>query len=366
MAFSAPRISIAISAHGFGHLTQTAAVLQALANRYPNMALRIQCHLEHGLITERLGWQDFEHEKIAMDVGLVQHDPLTVDLSSSLEAYTAFHDNFDEKIEREGQKLKSWGADMVLSDISYLALAAADYAGIPGIALASLSWDHIVEAYFDLDSHVVSSFYQQIKQAYGLSTLALLPEPALDGGSFKHVRPIPPVFIPGEKKVNIRNELGLDQDDKRPLVLCSLGGVASSQIPLESMQQQEDFHWLIHVNRALPEADNLHTIKQMAHWPYKHIIASVDAVVGKPGYGMAVEVVVHDLPFVYTRRGHFPDELVISAWLDRHARSVEITNAEWLAGKFTRPLTELWASHKKPHLTCNGAEVAARIMSEFL
>ncbi len=366
MDFSSPRINVAISAHGYGHLTQTVAVLQALAHHHENMVLRIQSDLDRAIIADRLGNLDFDHEKIQMDVGLVQPDPLHVDLMSSLEAYAVFHDRFEEKVKEEALKLRDWGADIVLSDISYLALAAAAHADIPGIALASLSWDHIVKAYFDMESTQVLVWYQHIKEAYEQSTLALLPEPALTGDNFKRVQPIAPVYIPGQKNSSIRKELDIDHDDTRPLVLCSLGGIGSEQIPVEAMQKQSDFHWLIHVDRVLPTMDHLHTIERLSHWPYRHIIASVDGVIGKPGYGMAIEVAAHDLPFVYTRRGHFPDEPVISQWLDQHARALEISKGEWLTGNFTKPLASLWAQPKKPKQPLNGAEQAASALCEFL
>jgi hypothetical protein len=133
--------------------------LQALSHRYENMTLRIQCALERSIIAARLGKHDFEHERIPMDVGLVQPDPLNVDLPASLEAYAVFHEQFDQKIKAESQKLRNWGADIALSDISYLALAAAASAAIPGIALASLTWNHIVKAYFHLDAPKVHAWY---------------------------------------------------------------------------------------------------------------------------------------------------------------------------------------------------------------
>ena len=363
---SSPRINVVISAHGFGHLTQTVAVLQALSHRYENMTLRIQCALERSIIAARLGQHDFEHERIPMDVGLVQPDPLNVDMSSSLEAYAIFHQHFDENIKTESLKLKNWGADIVFSNISYLALAAASSAAIPGIALASLTWDHIVKAYFDLNAPEVHAWYQQIQEAYRQSTLALLPEPALVGKSFEQVKHIAPVYIPGQRNSIIRDELGLKTDDNRALVLCTLGGIASAQIPAEAMLKQKDFHWIVDMDRTLPSADHMHTLAQLAHWPYRDVIASVDAVIGKPGYGTAVEVAAHDLPFVYTRRGHFPDEPIISEWLDRHTRSLEISNADWFAGNFTQPLETLWQRNKKPGLAFNGAEQAAEIISDIL
>ncbi len=366
MTFSAPRIHVAVSAHGYGHLTQTVAVLQALAHRYPDMVLCIQCDLERVIIAERLGTIDFEHDKMPIDVGLVQPDPLHVDIASSVKAYADFHDRFEEKIKIEALKLSHWGADLVLSDISYLALAAAAQANIPGIALASLSWDHIVKAYFDLHAPRVTNWYQQIKHAYGQSTLALLPEPALPGLSFNKIQHIDPIYIPGHRQSVIRRDLGFADDDDRPLVLCSLGGIGSVQIPVEAMLRQRDFHWLVHVDRELPAADNVHNIEQLAHWSYRNIIASVDAAIGKPGYGMAVEVAAHDLPFVYTCRGHFPDEPVISDWLIKNTRSQEISNADWLAGKFTEPLSNLWEQTSYTALKFNGAEQAATSLGKFL
>jgi hypothetical protein len=245
-------------------------------------------------------------------------------------------------------------------------LAAAASAAIPGIALASLTWDHIVKAYFDLDAPKVHDWYQQIQEAYRLSTLALLPEPALVGQIFEQVKHIAPVYIPGQRKSIIRDQLGLKTDDTRALVLCSLGGIASANIPTEAMLKQRDFHWIVDMDRTLPPADHMHTIAQLADWPYRDILASVDAVIGKPGYGTAVEVAAHDLAFVYTRRGHFPDEPIISEWLDRHTRSLEISNADWFAGNFTQPLETLREKPRKPGLAFNGAEQAAEIISDFL
>lgn len=365
MTSSVPRINVAISAHGYGHLTQAAAVLQALSQRLKKMELRIQCELEKDIIAQRLGFDDFEHEPVVMDIGLIQPDPLHVDITASYRAYAAFHDGFHERVEQHALSLKNWGADLVLSDISYLALAAAERAEIDGIGLASLSWDHIVRAYFDINDESVQQWYRQTCKAYASATLALLPEPALPNDCFKQVQPIPPVFIAGAKDKTIRKALGIKANDTRPLVFCSLGGITSTKIPIDAMLAQRDFHWLVNQGYAA-QGDHMHGLESLAHWPYRNIIASVDAVISKPGYGMAVEVAAHGLPFIYTCRGHFPDEPVIAAWLKQRTRCMEISNEAWFAGEFSAPLMILLATAKRPSLNCNGAEVAATILQGYL
>lgn len=365
MADHGPRIHLTISSHGYGHLSQSAALVKELIKQMPDSVFRIQCNLPKKVIAEQLGNDDFEHDKCSMDVGLIQKDPITPDLNATCHAYAALHENFGERVAKESKKIKDWCPDLVISDIPYLPLAAAGRAGIPGIALASLTWDYIIDAYFDINEAAPGKWYADACAAYGEAVLALLPTPAMKGDCFLNKRHIPPIAALGKRCSTLRSVLGINKNDERPLIFCSLGGIAGAELPLSVMSRESDFHWLINSTCTLV-SENIHNLHNCTNWQYRDVIASVDGIISKPGYGMSIEAAAHGLPFVFFRRGHFPDEPFIIDWLHRHTRTKEISSDEWSAGAFVQPLSELFSSPAPKAPLCNGAEVAVLAIKNIL
>ena len=360
-----PRINFAISAHGFGHLTQSIAVARALLQSNPDIQLRFQCNLPRRVIADRLGNDEFEHDQRSFDIGLIQPDPLQCDLEQTAIAYAGLHANFRDKVNTEGRNLADWGTDILVADIPYLSIAAAAVAGIESIAIASLSWDRVLASYYDLDAKGPKSWQADILSAYAETSMALLPEPALPGDCFPSTRPIPPIAISGNPLPQLRGLLLIADDDQRPLIVCSLGGISANNLPLIQMQQDPRFHWLINAEQ-IPSGDHMHSMASVNDLRYQDILASADGLVSKPGYGTAVEAAVNQLPFVYTSRGNFPDETVIMQWLLDKGRSQHISQQSWLAGDFGDYLEQLSDQAVKPPVIANGAEVAACIIQDYL
>ena len=365
MAEHGPRIHLTISSHGYGHLTQAAALTRELIKQIPDTMFRIQCNLPREVITQRLGFDNFAHDTCSMDIGLIQKDPITADLHATYRAYTALHKNFNERVAGEAKKIKDWHPDLVISDIPYLPLAAASRAEIPSISLASLSWDYIIEAYFNLNESEPAKWHADARASYAETTLALLPAPAMSGDCFPNKRDIPPIAMLGERQSAFRSALSIKDSDIRPLILCSLGGIPGAKLPISIMTKSSDFHWLVN-DSDYPASENVHNLDDCKNWQYKDVIASVDGLIGKPGYGMAVEAAAHGIPFVFFRRGHFPDEPFIVDWLHRYTRTKEISTEDWSAGSFVKPLIELFDSPapKPPH--CNGAEIGALAIKDLI
>ena len=365
MADHGPRIHLTISSHGYGHLSQAAALTRELIKQVPDAILRVHCNFPKKVITERLDYDDFEHDKCSMDIGLIQKDPITPDLDATYRAYAALHNNFTERVANEAERLKDWHPDLVISDIPYLPLAAASRAGIPSISLASLTWDYIIEAYFNLNESAPAKWHADARASYGETTLALLPTPAMSGDCFPNKRVIPPITVLGKRQSAFRSALSIKDNDNRPLILCSLGGIPGAKLPISVMAKETDFHWLVN-GCYFRASENIHSLDDCKNWQYKDVIASVDGLIGKPGYGMAVEAAAHGLPFVFFRRGHFPDEPFIVDWLYKSTRTKEISSEDWSAGLFVEPLIELFDSPapKPPH--CNGAEVGALVIKDLL
>lgn len=359
------RIWCAISGHGFGHLSQVIPILKQLAKTV-SLTIHISTPLPHTLIQKNLE-HPFSQECRSQDVGLVQNDPMVVDLPKTFTALKTLHDNWDTQLHLEKQALAQWKPDLVLADIPYIPIAAAAELSIPSVAIASLTWDAVLSAYFSSDIPEVHLWLHQMRQAYAQTTLALMPTPTLPGDIFPNRIHIPPLTTPGyPQKDRLRHTLGIDPKDKKPLILVSLGGFPAQNLPLENLAEESRFHWLIDLS-ITKKQNHLHTTQTLFDWNFSDIIASVDGIVSKPGYGTSVLASVHQQPFLYICRGLFPDEKIICDWLKKVGRSSELTPEIFYTGKWHDPLQQLMDQPPPPPPPSNGAQTAARILcSHFL
>ncbi|MBF0153657.1 MAG: hypothetical protein HQL64_07960 [Magnetococcales bacterium] len=358
MASMAFRVWCAVTAHGFGHFSQMVPILRELARRQPDLELRLAGSLPPEVIRRNLGLP-FTQDPVARDVGLVQSSPLTADLPATAVALDRIYTTWSALLSAEKQAMSTFAPHLVLANVPYLPLAAAAELDIPSVAVASLSWDLVMAAYFSLEVPRHRLWWEQMRRAYGQTTLALLPTPALLDGPFPRHVVIPPLIEPGTAMTaRLRQDLHLSPTDQRPLVLVSLGGIPGTDLPFAAMADNQDWLWLLDFDAPLP-ADNLVNWQHLSgKWLFRDLIASVDAVVGKPGYGMSIETVAHGLPFLYVCRRTFPDEAAICPWLNHHGRAREITMTAFRNGTWGESLRELMALPRPLPPPLDGASVA--------
>ncbi|MBF0188008.1 MAG: hypothetical protein HQL50_08775 [Magnetococcales bacterium] len=330
------RIYVAVSGHGFGHFGQVVPVLNGLFEQWPTARFLVAGSIPDSLINARLKGP-YQHSPRPRDVGLVQHDPMTPDLDATRGAMREFHAHWSEHLSRECDEIAAFGADLVLADTPCLTLEAAAHLGVPSVAVCNLTWEAILPAYFDVEEPEVAGWLTRMRSAYARATLVLLPEPFIPEirQTFPNRREIPPLCTPGRRRQRaLKRALGIREEDARPLVLVSLGGIPAQHLPLERLRTTSEMVWITD-HRQAPFADPLFTIhdETLSGWSFSDLSASVDAVVGKPGYGMSVDAVAHGVPFLFMCRGHFPDEAPIVAWLRRHARCREITPEQFYDGR---------------------------------
>ncbi|WP_143711445.1 hypothetical protein [Magnetococcus marinus] len=343
-----------------------APLLTALAQLSPTpLQLHIHCQVDTPRLARKLGTLPWQHDRRSADIGIVQQDPMVADLPATVAALNEACRNWPALLKQECARIRAFAPDLVLADIPPLTLAAGAKLNVPTVALSSLSWDAIYASYFAQHPNLTQWLYP-LQAAYASAHLALLPIPHMGGRRFSHTLEIPPIWEPGSARPQaLRARLGIDAQDKRPLLLVSLGGIPSKNFPLTPLLKANDQHILLDLPHR-PACPHLHGLAPLAHWPFADIMASVDGVVGKPGYNMAVETVAYNLPFFYAARGHFADEPPIEAWLARFGRAQAYTwqrlqQGAWLADWSTlqqRP------APAKPAL--NGAQVGARAILGLL
>lgn len=361
------RIWCAISGHGFGHLGQVAALMGPLVKRLPGLQRHVVSALPQTVLTRLLD-RPFSSETRQQDVGLIQPDPMHVDLKATAQALRSLHGDWDSHLEREKRALAAWAPDLLLADIPYLPIAAAAALGIPTVAIASLSWDAVLSAYFSLEDPEVLGWWHAMRQAYAQTTLAFLPQPAiLENTPFPQATLIQPITLPGHPRhKHLRHALGVADTDDRPLILVSLGGIPTKTLPVNALAQENRFHWLLDIPLTHP-SKHLHRMDALlSTWSFADLAASVDGIVSKPGYGMAIASAAQQIPFLYSRRGTFPDEPPICAWLDQVGRCMALEPKAFYAGDWYLPLRTLLDRTPPPPPLVNGAEQAAeKIIHHF-
>jgi hypothetical protein len=96
------------------------------------------------------------------------------------------------------------------------------------------------------------------------------------------------------------------------------------------------------------------------------LIASVDAIVTKPGYGIYMEAACSAKPLLYLPRGDWPEEPYLNQWQNRHAWAEPIVDAQLQSGNLDRALATVLgrqAREARPPLEPTGvAQVVSAVL----
>ena len=137
-----PHLLLALSGHGYGHLAQSAPVINALWERLPSLQLSVCSTLPDDVIAGRLD-HPFIRIEVELDVVVPMFSAWEVDVAAAQQAWRSFHQDLDAGLQRDRALLRQINPDLVLADIPYRILSAAELAGIPAVALCSLNWASI-------------------------------------------------------------------------------------------------------------------------------------------------------------------------------------------------------------------------------
>jgi hypothetical protein len=282
-----------ISAHGLGHLAQTAPVIEAIKARQPGLQLTIRSALRRQQLARRIA-TNFEHILEARDCGFVMHNAVDIDFDATAHAYRDFHSNWQDQVSNEAEWLQSNRIDAVITNVAYLPLAAAATVGVPAASLCSLNWADLFSHYF-ADEPWAAKIHKEILAAYMRADSFLRLTPGLPMANFSNALDIGPIACVGRHdRSRLSQLLGIDQDKR--WILLTMGGM-EFRLPIESWKPVPGVTWLVpsawQVQRQDVRAFDNPDIA------FSDVLASVDAVVTKPGYGTFVEATCNSIPIVY-------------------------------------------------------------------
>ncbi|HEX6324643.1 MAG TPA: hypothetical protein VFZ36_13025 [Vicinamibacterales bacterium] len=367
-----------ISGHGFGHAAREVEVINQLepvlrASGSPHDII-VRTSADPWLLDRTLR-APVERMPAPVDTGIVQLDSLRLDEDATFREARAFYGSFDAKARDEADLLRALKARLVVSDIAPLGFEAAHRAKIPSLGISNFTWDWIYEGY-PAHAPQAGMIISTIRVAYRKATRALrLP---LHGGfeTFPVIEDIP--FIArhaAHGRADVRRGLGIPLD--KPAVLASFGAYGVSELSSAPPDCLPD--WSVVVSdRTLHQHEHQHPAPSTEHSAlvhvhedalydqglrYEDLVAAVDVVLTKPGYGIVSECIANDTAMVYTSRGRFAEYDVFVEQMPRYLRCTFISPEDLSAGRWLAALEDARSQPKPPRVPTDGADVAvARIV----
>lgn len=350
-----------ITAHGFGHVAQTAAVLNALD--CSNLRLTIRSLTPEAVLRERIH-QPFELIPYQQDNGMVMHDALRVDVPASMRWYEEFHAGYAERKQQAASELEALQADLLFANVPYLSLDAAAAVGVPSVALCSLNWADVFHAYC-ADLPGAGRIREEILGAYAQANVFLQPVPSMDMHPELRARSIAPIARVGQRQPErLRSLAGAPV--RACFVLVALGGLGM-EYPLDNWPYLKGVYWLF--PDSVADAAGRNDFLPIGRFPmdYVDLLASCDVVMTKTGYGTQTEAVVNQIPALCIRRPQWPEEPKLPDWHQENGEVLFVNWREVQAGVFTDKIMALLETPwRKPVVYPSGAAEAAAILQAHL
>ncbi len=354
------RIVAAVSAHGLGHLAQTAPLLNALGGRLGDFRLSVRSALSEAQLRARIR-VPFVHEPDDGDVGAVMYSALEVDVDATLEAYRRFHRGWEPRLEAWTQALAEARPDLLIANVSYLALAAARRAGVTSVALCSLNWADIYRHFFARRAEA-AAVIGTMRAAYDSAACFLRPAPSMPMRDLRRGRDIGPVAEMGrDRRRELNERLSLAPVER--LVIVAYGGTPFA-MPLEHWPRLDGVHWVV-PDECTPTRDDMVRFTTL-NLPFLDLLRSADALIGKPGYGTFVEAACNGTAVLYTPRRDWPEEPALVDWLHEHGRAHAISAERLAHGEFADVLADALSAPPPTPVEPTGIDDACDVVAGLL
>jgi hypothetical protein len=350
-----------ISGHGFGHASRQIEVIHALAARLPHHPIIVRTAVSPSLLSRSI---TVPHTVLEgpCDTGIRQRDSVTHDDEATVRDAMAFHATWPDRVNEECRRITHLAPALIVGDIPPLAFAVADRLGVPSVAIANFTWDWIYEWYPELRD--APGLLDGIRAEYAKASLALRLPLSHSFDMFPRVEDIPLIARRATRpREETRRLLGLPQD--RRVALLSFGGYGLQRLNVAGLDCLDTWTVILTDRIAstvtagpsvvfLPEQTFTDTLG------YEDLVAAVDVVATKPGYGILSECAAAGTAVLYTSRGRFREYDVLVEAMPSLLRSRYLSQEALFAGQWNDALEDLMAQRAPSHVPrTDGAEVAA-------
>jgi L-arabinokinase len=330
------KIAYYITAHGYGHGARSCDILHALRHADANVPIIVKTDLPRQFLTGRLP-ESIEIRPGAFDTGMIQKDAIHHDLEASLEAVVELYANESELIEQEAAFLRDESVGVVVADIPAIPLAAAQKERIPDIACGNFGWDWIYSEYVQYDQRW-QCYADKIRTVYQ-NTHLLLQQPLSE----------PMSAFPNRIKLALLAKSGTERkerivelsgaDSKKQWLLLSFYALSLDQAALDHFAMLKDVE-VFCVEPLKWPGSCVHSLSPH-DVSFSDILASMDVVVTKPGFGIISECIANDKPIVYSNRANFAEYEMLVGHIEQYCQNTLILNEELYAGRLERALGKI-------------------------
>lgn len=333
----------------------TAPVVAELRRRVAGLRVTIQTGVPREYLATR--YDGFDHVAEIADFGYRMVSSTGIDLEASAAAYRSLHADFPAIVAGEAARLRAAAPDLVLSNVAYVPLAAAGQAGIPCAAMSSLNWADMYAHYLG-DRPEAATILADMRFAYGQAAVFLRCRPAQDMSVGK-VRDIGPI---GRRGTDRRGEMVGGQGPRVGLI--AFGGI-DHDLPLAQWPELPGWLWLSAL-RGTPRRPDMLPWQAAGIGSFADLVASVDVVVTKPGYGTFTEAAMAGTAVLFVPRPDWPESPHLDNWLARHTRALPIAAEQLFGPDLPLRLQELFSLPLQPVAVPSGVAEAADILEQLL
>jgi hypothetical protein len=356
-------IAYYITSHGYGHGVRSGSIIRAINELYPNLTVHIVSELPAPFLSNQIGSSRNRIRAKSFDVGMVQLDSIRVDVDATLRTAEQLLGKRDELVDTEANFFRKAGINLIVADIPGLPLEAAALAGIPRVAVGNFGWDWIYSDFLGRSPRwraIAEMFREQYAKANLLLRLPFCEEMS----AFPQIEDIPLVANPGRSR---REEISAltGCDPEKRWILLSFTTLNWGREALECVENIREYEFLT----VLPlrwETGHIRALsrEQIA---FSDVIASADAVISKPGFGILSDCLVNNKPLIYADRVDFLEYPVLEASIKKYLKHVFIPVSKLYAGDLRESLDLIWESPAPPlKLERGGDRIAAQRIAGFL
>lgn len=362
------RIVFAVTAHGLGHAVRAFLVVKELQKLCPGLEIVISSGLDPKSIA-RLLPLPVSLRRRHYEPGTVQKNCFELDADATRQHYRAMQEMRHHDLMEETAFLRETGCRGVVSDIPSLPIKAAAVLGLPSVGISNFTWDWVLEPIF---SHTPDSgILQQLAEDYASGSLhlrlpfgpATSPFPMSETAGLIARRA---TTSPGA----VKELLGISSQNSRKLVVVCPGGWDPSEwqrIPVDD--ESRLFFYLLVGNLPIDcTGPHLHLPHELLPGiALPDLINAADAVLAKPGYGIASECLLHRTPVVFIERPDFRETPLLLEQFAKIGRCADLSLRDFFSGCWRQSLEQALLSDAawQPQAADAAAKAAVRLAAFF-
>jgi L-arabinokinase len=286
-----------------------------------------------------------------------------VDVPATLAKVRQFYSERKERVEREAALLQEQGIGLIVVDIPALPIEAAAAIGIPCVAVGNFAWDWIYSEFLPQDSGW-APIVDILREEYGKTDLLLRLPFCEKMDSFPRIEDIPLVASPGK---NRRSEIAglLHCDPARKWILLSFTTLEWSDEALNRVESLREYEFFT-VRPLEWTGRNLHALDR-GRVSFSDTLASMDAVISKPGFGILSDCIANKKPLIYADRSNFLEYQVLVDAIGKYVRHLHLPAAKLYRGDLGESLDGIWTRPEPAEsLPLGGDRIAANRIAGFL